>query len=376
VFLLSPSMEAPMRGTSWTTLSCLGISVLTLAACADPVTAPITSRSETVVVGSLAPLSGATTVPFVSSSGTARCGSLTSPLTAGPSSFAAIGLAPGGNTYDLSGTLGSPMSGGGGNPGWPTSGVPGAWIGVHPAANEYGAVAPGTYCFETSLFIPAGATSLGLNLTVRADNYVFVYMNDTKIGESSVLADNQVNWTTDLNITANASEGMVAGQTNRLRIVLVNTRIGYGGNGSTSCELGPQAGSQYNLQTGALQWSSVTCLNPSAVNFGGSWGYTLQVRQYWCSPGYWKNADDAAWAYVGASKNTKYNGIPGSNPDFTDDPTIFEVLSSPKTYGGPATNIVANYLSGLRTDGWGGTQSGGDYCPLNNAGRFVGVTTQ
>jgi hypothetical protein len=54
----------------------------------------------------------------------------------------------------------------------------------------------------------------------------------------------------------------------------------------------------------------------------------------WCSPGFWKNADDAAWTLIGVSKSAYFNQT--VVPDFyatasPADPTLWDVL----TYTGP-----------------------------------------
>jgi hypothetical protein len=104
----------------------------------------------------------------------------------------------------------------------------------------------------------------------------------------------------------------------------------------------------------------------------------------WCSPGYWKNAADAAWALAGTAKTDLFNDtvVPG----FYDtasiaDPTLELVLNTPNanTFGsasGPfglnAFNATGAYLTeqipGYTFDpaliGVEGS------CPLNNAGEF------
>jgi hypothetical protein len=50
----------------------------------------------------------------------------------------------------------------------------------------------------------------------------------------------------------------------------------------------------------------------------------------WCSPGFWKNADDAAWTLIGVSKDAYFNQT--VVPDFyatasSYDPTLWDVLT-------------------------------------------------
>lgn len=65
----------------------------------------------------------------------------------------------------------------------------------------------------------------------------------------------------------------------------------------------------------------------------------------WCSPGFWR-ANAVNW---GASQwpvptTTPYNDVIAS-PTVAGNPTLLQVLQSPKTYGGPAFNAVGTYLS-------------------------------
>lgn len=65
----------------------------------------------------------------------------------------------------------------------------------------------------------------------------------------------------------------------------------------------------------------------------------------WCSPGFWR-ANAVNW---GASQwpvptSTLYNSVIDS-PTVAGNPTLLQVLLSPKTYGGVAFNAVGTYLS-------------------------------
>ncbi len=123
--------------------------------------------------------------------------------------------------------------------------------------------------------------------------------------------------------------------------------------------------------------------NPLAVSFCYTVTYRVAAAAYWCSPGYWKNADDAAWSTTGigglGTRDLKYTTVIGpitrSNKGVeagaTTNPSIFYVMQNPNYYGGSAANAVADYLAGRA--GWTGTQASGDACPLNNAGMLVGL---
>jgi hypothetical protein len=83
---------------------------------------------------------------------------------------------------------------------------------------------------------------------------------------------------------------------------------------------------------------------------------TLTLVSQWCSPGYWRNAK-WDWSSV-LSKSTTYAALmnppaPATKPALkSGNPatvTIWQVLQSPQTYGGPAFNYVGSVLSHLHT---------------------------
>jgi len=112
------------------------------------------------------------------------------------------------------------------------------------------------------------------------------------------------------------------------------------------------------------------CENPSGLAFAGTVSWSPPVTTTWCSPGYWKNHLDA-WSVT--NQNRPYSflstlGIAGfpaplSKKAPAGDPSLVTVISDPSTYGGPATNSVADYLSFIAF----GTPigSGIEGCPLN-----------
>jgi hypothetical protein len=106
----------------------------------------------------------------------------------------------------------------------------------------------------------------------------------------------------------------------------------------------------------------------------------------WCSPGYWRNADDAAWSLAGANKTDKfnttvYNGFYGAT--FAVNPSLFNVLSaSGGTYKGagvagtlgyPAMNAFNATGAYLTSKIPGYTFNGNtsvDFCPIDAHGVF------
>jgi hypothetical protein len=102
----------------------------------------------------------------------------------------------------------------------------------------------------------------------------------------------------------------------------------------------------------------------------------VHVNCYWCSPGYWSQHQDVASRYVNLSSTYASMGAPYSlvplkrgNPAVI---TLKQVLDSPSTYGGPAFNSVANYISSIAFAPNGGTQATGENCPLNARGEWTG----
>lgn len=104
----------------------------------------------------------------------------------------------------------------------------------------------------------------------------------------------------------------------------------------------------------------------------------------WCSPGYWKNADDAAWDLTGYSKTDLFNNT--VVPNFYDtasaaDPTLIQVLTTPgaNTFGaasGPFGLNAFNATGAFLTDQIPGFQfdpsliGDEEACPIDNHGVF------
>jgi hypothetical protein len=67
----------------------------------------------------------------------------------------------------------------------------------------------------------------------------------------------------------------------------------------------------------------------------------------WCSPGFWRNATDAAWALAGYDRdvdlfnNTVYSFWFGATEPA--DPTLQTVLDNPQIYSGPANTGTSGY---------------------------------
>lgn len=104
----------------------------------------------------------------------------------------------------------------------------------------------------------------------------------------------------------------------------------------------------------------------------------------WCSPGYWRNAQDAAWALVGANKSDLFNAtvVPNFHATASSaDPTLIQVLTTPGAntfgsadvpYGLNAFNATGAYLTsripGFEFDP---TLVGAENaCPIDNHGNY------
>jgi len=109
----------------------------------------------------------------------------------------------------------------------------------------------------------------------------------------------------------------------------------------------------------------------------------------WCSPGFWRNATDAAWALTGYSRTTDlfnakvYDYWYGAT--FAADPTLQTVLDNAPIYSGPplagtsgydlnafnATGaMLSNAIPGYQFN-WDVMVAGGsDACPIDHFGNF------
>jgi hypothetical protein len=104
----------------------------------------------------------------------------------------------------------------------------------------------------------------------------------------------------------------------------------------------------------------------------------------WCSPGYWRNAADAAWALTGYAKTDLFNDT--VVPNFYDtssaaNPTLIQVLTTPgaNTFGsasGPYGLNAFNATGAFLTDQIPGFSfdlnriDTENACPIDNHGRF------
>jgi hypothetical protein len=108
----------------------------------------------------------------------------------------------------------------------------------------------------------------------------------------------------------------------------------------------------------------------------------------WCSPGFWRNATDGAWALTGHTRadlfnNTVYDTWFGAT--FLADPTLGTVLGDPTTYSGPPHAGTSGYAlnafnatGAMLTDAipdfdfnFDVMQKGSsDACPIDHFGHF------
>lgn len=107
----------------------------------------------------------------------------------------------------------------------------------------------------------------------------------------------------------------------------------------------------------------------------------------WCSPGFWRNAEDAAWALTGYSKSDLFNLT--VVPNFYDtasaaNPTLYTVLTTPgpNTFGsasGPYGLNAFNATGAFLTDNIPGydfsleamqLNNESDTCPIDHHGNY------
>ena len=108
----------------------------------------------------------------------------------------------------------------------------------------------------------------------------------------------------------------------------------------------------------------------------------------WCSPGFWRNATDAAWALTGHSKSDPFNSTVYNNwygATYAADPTLGAVLADPTVYSGPPNPGTSGYpLNAFNATGamltnaipgyvfdFDVMQSGSDdACPIDHFGNY------
>lgn len=108
----------------------------------------------------------------------------------------------------------------------------------------------------------------------------------------------------------------------------------------------------------------------------------------WCSPGFWRNAKDGAWALTGHSRTDLFNATVYPvwyGATFAADPTLQTVLNNPQTYSGPPLAGTSgfdlnafNATGAMLTDAIPGydfsfdvMQAGSsDACPIDHFGNF------
>jgi len=268
------------------------------------------------------------------------------------------------------------------NPGWSMPFAGSDWIGFNAKggpSNEYRAN-PGRYTYQETFSVPTGVTNPVLDLHVKADNVAAVYLNGTLVGQQANTDCNPdvttCNWNGDLHITRN----LTAGTAYTLTFLVIDLPTGAFSSESGVGGPAPQYGctTRFPQPTGTYGYTSDTaqtapnhvvagggtgvgitnlgaanqagCENPTGLDFAGTVTWTPAATTTWCSPGFWKNNGRNLWtAYhdvlylsldpAGAPLSKKAGA--GANP------TLLQVIDSPNTYGGPATNSVADFLSNL-----------------------------
>jgi hypothetical protein len=309
---------------------------------------------------------GTNTLNVHSDGSTLFCG-----FTAGVYTYPASGFNPttcGAGTTDLMAALAVY------NPGWsaPISGSD--WIGVTAnggPSSDYRAET-GLYVYQETFTLPVGATSVTLNLGALADNAVAVYLNGTLLGGQTVTDCNTApcNWSPAGQLTISSTGGATLytdGTTlNRLTFALINTPIGYpltsgplgGPAPSYGCFRAPQTNGTAGFGSTLVATSpdhvysgrtttivgGIGCENPTGVDFKGTITWTVAVTT-WCSPGFWKNHEDLWSQYLLTKYSTLVGAADLSKKAPAGDPTLQQVIENPQTYGGPATNSVADFLS-------------------------------
>jgi hypothetical protein len=154
------------------------------------------------------------------------------------------------------------------------------WISSDANSHQDGAPGAdnrGAYLFRTTFVgLPSGALNPKMNITVRADNSVLVYLNGNFVGAHSPIEDNDSYWDGSNNLLLSETSGFVAAPgVNVLEVVLINV--------NEDCEL------------------RVTCSEPMALSLIAEVKYETALQG--CSHGFYKNhTGPAAWVgYTTAS---------------------------------------------------------------------------
>lgn len=371
---------------------------LALAACSDSPLSP--SRSLRSSDASLSVTPGTNSLTIVSDGSTLFCTGLNGDYTI-PTTFTATGCGAG--TVVLGGynaanvpTLVDPVTAplATYNPGWSIPFTGSSWIGFDAKggpSNEYRAN-PGRYVYQESFSVPTGVTNPVLDIHVKADNVAAVYLNGTLVGAQDNTDCNPdvvtCNWNGDLHIVQN----LTAGTAYTLTFLVIDLPTGAFSSTPGVGGSAPQYGctTRFPQATGTLGWSATTvatvpnhvvtgggtgvgitnlgaanqagCENPTGLDFAGTVTWTSTVLQ-WCSPGFWKTHLEA-WSLADQQKlySTLTGAAPLSKKAPAGDPNLVTVVSNPNTYGGPAANSVADYLSGIAFGSNVGTSADDSRC--------------
>jgi hypothetical protein len=346
---------------------------LTLAACSDSPLSPTSSLKAGAASASVTP--GTNSFTIVSDASTLFCTGANGDYTIPSPTFTAAGCVSG-STVDLTSALNTY------NPGWSQPFTGSSWIGFNAkggTSNEYRAN-PGRYVYQESFTIPSGVTSPVLDIHVKADNVAAVYLNGKLVGAQDNTDCNPdvptCNWNSDLHIVDNTAADFNIGAANTLTFLVIDLPTGaFSSDPAVAGTGAPQFGCAIRQPQdhGTVGYTSTTvttvpnhvvsgggtgvaitnlgaanqagCENPTGLDFAGTVSWTATVLQ-WCSPGFWKT--HTFWV---AQYNTAYSNLPSTRAALKSgspsNPSILQVVSAPAVYGGPATNSVADYLSGI-----------------------------
>jgi len=370
----------------------VAVGALALAACSDSPVSP--TRSLASSDASLSVTAGTNSFTIASDGSTQFCvagqvnGDYTIPATYAP-------LAGCGTALDLTAALNVY------NPGWSQPFAGSDWIGFTAKggpSSDYRAN-PGRYIYQETFTIPATVTNPVLDMNLKSDNVVAVYLNGKLLANQTNQDCNPgvtCNWNpgSTLHVVDNTAADFHIGASNTLTFLVIDLPTGFpiltaptGGpapqyacgtrqyqtNGTAGYTATPvptfpnhviTPGGAGTLLTNIGTATQAGCENPTGLDFFGTVSWT-PASTLWCSPGYWKN-HLGAWTL--ANQNKLYSTLVGAAPLGSKtpagaNPTLVQVISNPQIYGGPATNSVADYLSFIAFGTPIGT--GIESCPLN-----------
>jgi hypothetical protein len=252
----------------------IATSALAFVACSDTISGPRSLASSDAASFSVA--NGTNSFSIVSDGSTQLCtanganGDYTIPSSFGPFTGCgtALNLTASLNTY---------------NPGWSQPFTGSSWIGFTAKdgpSSDYRAN-PGRYVYQETFTIPANVTAPSLDMNVKADNVVAVYLNGKLLAQQANTDCNPgltCNWNQALHVTDNTAGDFHINAANTLTFLVIDLPTGAfsadAGVGGTAPQFG--CTTRFPQENGTAGFSSTTVPTvPNHVVSGGGTGVAI-----------------------------------------------------------------------------------------------------